>query len=450
MSEWKYPVFYVQNLEYIIKHNTLKSSFPSHNRELRRIVDEADSEAKQARKRINAETVEERKQEKFSLEKIKLAGEEASKSVLEMIETLFHQILRGLSYIISNEDGRYQAFMFVFSASLLALSIFMSREAVGLIFYLIKKSMTSPRLLRERGRAHNKTIDMCPVDSQALDVVLQENNMKQVIDICNIVRLGSKRNAPQRYILLHGRSGTGKSMTARAIATASNLPYAIMSGADIAPLQHLGPSEFSRVLCNCKKSGSVLIIDEAESALGKRLRDKKCLSTTDNHSESTYGASSSRDALNVFLSMTGETGGNMMLILTTSNPSALDEAVLDRCDHIIECSMPTMQERKELANRELNRRFQLSPVGSQRHSVHNWYKRRNKVLYYGHDFDINVATEQLSSDEMTFGFSGRELSSIIRAVQTAAYSDRCILTKGLWNKVVHNMCASVKAKRALK
>jgi ATPase family AAA domain-containing protein 3A/B len=404
--------------------------------------------------RIDAETKEERKQEHFSLEKIKVAGEEASKSMLEMIETLFTHLIQGLGYIVSEEDGRHQAFMFVAAASILALSISMSKEAIELIFYLLIRSLSMPRLVREWGRASDNGFYRRQIKSNLLkDVVLREKDKKQIEDICNIVDIGRKRNAPLRNILLHGSVGTGKSITARAIAEASNLPYAIMSGADIAPLGHQGPSELRRLLAwaSGKKNGGILVIDEAESALGKRLRETDASSkANEKESQANDASSSARDALNIFLGMTGETGGKLMLILTTSNPSALDSAVLDRCDHVICCSMPSSEERKEIIKRELEKRFKKQPLQCKGFGVRKLIMKPKEILSYGDDFDLSNATNHLSDDKMTGGFSGRELSTIIRALETAAYSDRCVLTMEIFNRVESEICSSIRTKKALK
>jgi len=421
-------------------------------REVDLIIDNGNAKVKDEKASIHADALEERKQESFSLEKIKVVGEEAKTSLLQTIEALFGHIIQGLAYALSEEDGRRQVFLFTIAATLLVFSVSIGKEAIELLFAVLMRSLSMPRLVREWGRNSSQ----CGEEPKSMlsNIVLQEVDMKHVEDLCYITRIGRKRKAPLRNILLHGSTGTGKSLTARAIAEASNLPYAIMSGADIAPLGRLGPSELQRVLtwASSRKHGGVLIVDEAESALGKRLRRTDTSAANQDKDIAAHDASSTaRDALNVFLSMTGDTGGNMMLILTTSNPSALDEAVLDRCDDVVCCSMPSRKERWGIIDTELKIRFQRRRTEERHYPLLRWFFRSRKILQYDGDFDIKIATHKLSEDKMTDGFSGRELSKIIRAVETAVYgSEGCTLTSELWDQVIVEMCDSIKAKKALK
>jgi len=107
-----------------------------------------------------------------------------------------------------------------------------------------------------------------------------------------------------------------------------------------------GPAELRRLLtwASKRRQGGIIIIDEAESALGCRTKAKADKAGADNSLENNRTAGYSRDCLNVLLSMTGSFG-NIMLILTTSNPNDLDEAVLDRMDEIIHLPLPPTDER---------------------------------------------------------------------------------------------------------
>ncbi len=424
-------------------------------REVKRIFENTKYEILNTRFRINAETEEERKQESFNLEKIKISGEEASKTMLKMIEAVFRHFIQGLGYIVFEKTGQYQAMMFIATSSLLALSISLGKEAIQLVFSLLIRSISMPRLVREWGRAGGRCVDIRKVNySVENDVVLKMEVKEQIDDICNVVNMGRKRNAPLRNILLHGGVGTGKSITARAIAESCKLPYAIMSGADIAPLGSQGPSELRRVLAwaNSRRDGGVLIIDEAESALGRRLRDTDDSPMAKEKEHYTKSASSfARDALNIFLGMTGETGGKLMLILTSSNPSSLDSAVLDRCDHVIFCSLPSKEERERIVMMELNKRFSTQPLHPGLFRLPKLLIRSNPPLNYGRDFDITSAIHTLSEDKMTDAFSGRDLSTIVRAVEAATYSsDDCTLTLEIWDRAVCEASESIKIKKSLK
>ncbi len=413
-------------------------------------------EAANERARIQAEASEERKQEKFSLEKIKVMGEEAKANLLQMIETIFNHLIQGLGYIISEEDGRKQALMFGGSTTLLVFSLSIAKEVISLLFLFLLRSLSMPRLVRQWGcgrRANSSSSN-----ERVNEVKFPPKEKKRIEELCNIIKLGRERNAPLRNILLHGKAGTGKSLTARAIAEYSQLPYAILSGSDIAPLGSHGPSELRRVLtwASSRRKGGIVIIDEAESALGKRIRtgNKGIQPSSDlRDSENMVSASSvARDALNVFLALTGESGGNFMLILTTTNPSALDEAVLDRCDDVICCCMPSKDQRKAILQQELEVRFKPQAAEINKNlisKIQNMILVPKAHLRYSPAFNVQSAIEKLSN-EPTSTFSGRELSKIIRAVESSVFaSDECTLTGSIWDQVVTEMCRNIKGKKNL-
>ena len=428
------------------------SIFDVNCREVAMLVNRVNFETMEEISRIHSDTELERTQEHFSLEKIKVAGEEAQKSMRIIIEGLFCHTIRAATYVLSESDGRRQVLLFICLSTTLLFAIHVGKEGAELLFSTVVERLSMPRLVREWGHGQSLNIK---VTAQIIrrGLVHGEREQKQLLDLFNIFKVGIFRNAPLRNVLLIGKSGTGKSMTAKAIAEASGLPYAIMSGSDIAPLCNLGPSELRRLLiwAESRRHGGILIIDEAESALGKRLRTSNAsFSRSDKDNKARSDSSAARDALNVFLSMTGETGGKIMLILTTSKPSALDEAVLDRCDEIIHCNLPSEMERREIISLELDKRFaQNTTMTKKEHSFRSWLTP-SRELYIAHDFAIAVAVDDLSGT-MTRGFSGRELATIVRAVATAVYgSDECLLTEKLWNNAVSDICISIKSKKMLK
>ena len=72
--------------------------------------------------------------------------------------------------------------------------------------------------------------------------------------------------------MLHGPPGTGKTMAAKRIAKWCGLEYAIMSGADVAPLQNDAVTELHKLFrwASRTKQGVLLFIDEADAFLSSR------------------------------------------------------------------------------------------------------------------------------------------------------------------------------------
>ncbi|CAM9678667.1 unnamed protein product [Hapterophycus canaliculatus] len=80
--------------------------------------------------------------------------------------------------------------------------------------------------------------------------------------------------------------------------------------------------------------GVVVVMDEAEAALGDRR--KRGMSEN------------ARSALNALLLCTGELRPGFFMVLTTSRPQDLDEAVLDRVDEVLHLPRPGLAERARL------------------------------------------------------------------------------------------------------
>ena len=201
-----------------------------------------------------------------------------------------------------------------------------------------------------------------------------------------------------------------------------------------------------------KGKGGIIIIDEAECALGSRCKINK---ESDNPTGALNGDSKSsscgysRDCLNVLLSMTG-TFGNIMLILTTSNPSELDEAVLDRMDEHIHLTLPTKQERFAILNKTFSCMFCSSEL-NEKEGWRSLFSRARSRAKYNQCFDVEAALSEMAEDSNTNGFSGRELKKAIRMMLYKCHaSDSGILDSSLWNKETRILCETFAAKHRLK
>jgi len=263
-----------------------------------------------------------------------------------MIQAVFHNLVQGFQYIFYTQHGRSQFVLFALTAALLAFALVLTKELVLLCFSLLQMLATTPSIVHEYGNLHPLSRRRSLNVGSRSKVVLPPLIEERLETICTSNLRAHQRGAPMRHLLLYGSSGTGKSLVAKMVARYTiNLPYAIMSGADMAPLRRRGPLELKRLLTWANARRAVIIIDEAESALRSRTRNVNNAATAvDDKNASGVGETNSigyaRDALNVLLGLTGSTKVDFMLILTTSHPSKLDEAVLNRMDDII---APTSQ-----------------------------------------------------------------------------------------------------------
>eukprot|EP00957_Ditylum_brightwellii_P158733 12081825-Ditylum_brightwellii.AAC.1 len=314
--------------------------------------------------------------------------------------------------------------------------------------------MTTPTLVREYGNMRMWSHPASRKNNRS-DIVLPKSLKKRLADLSNLTERARDRQARLRNILLHGPPGTGKTMVAKALAASTkDIPYALMSGADLSPLGRKGPSELKRLLSwgSKQRKGGIIIIDEAESALGSRVKNHDLTDDNSPHSASEKGNNLpvekklefANDSLNVLLSMTGDTSGTLMLILTTCNPSALDEAVLDRMDEIIYVPLPQEQERLALLAKEFQRIFYKMEPRKKWFTapIPRFFKKGNahQRIPMDNDFDAELSNKKLAKDCMTSGYSGRELCKIINGVANRVYaSDKCLLTADIWSRATKQL-----------
>lgn len=188
-----------------------------------------------------------------------------------------------------------------------------------------------------------------------------------------------------RGVLLVGISGCGKSLTAKAIATALNRPllrYDLNAGKD----KYVGASEANmrNDLAIIEAVGGVVWIDEIE---------KTTLASGAAGGAADGGVSS--DMLGALLSWMQERRGDAFLVATANDVSALPPELLrkGRFDEIFFVDLPTSAERSEILSAALREH------------------RRSAKL----DFAEIV--------EATAGFTGAEIAALVPDAMFAAFSD---------------------------
>lgn len=396
------------------------------------MVDAGEIESRVEVETIHAEYSVERENEHFALKQIDIMGKLRLEEIVSSIEAVFYHMADCFRHILT-EDGRRQFSFYCLAVAVVVFLTLTTREMISLGSAVALRFFTSPRLVRQFGNLSASYQIRSAAGSLPASIVLQPDLRDRVEKIIRVSAYASKRRFPLRNILIFGRAGTGKSVLAEAIANASTLPFALMSGADLAPLGSQGPAELRRLLMWAanKSTGGIIVIDEAEVALGSRA---KTANANPGHAadekESLAAGGYSRDCLNVLLSMTG-TFGNVALILTTTNPSRIDEAVLDRCDEIVHLSLPREGERRSLLRNHFHTNFVRQKHETCRERILAKFSSESpKARYDGH-FDVEKSLNDLARE--TKEASGRELvKHISTLVYRAHASESGVLTKYLW------------------
>lgn len=139
----------------------------------------------------------------------------------------------------------------------------------------------------------------------------------------------------RRKILLEGRSGTGKTLSAQVIATELSLPLYVV--------------QMDKLITKFMGETSVKlrqIFDSIESMTGVYLFDEFDAIGADRSLDNEVGEM--RRILNSFLQFIEQDTSDSIVIAATNNPNILDQALFRRFDDVLHYSMPTDSEIKIL------------------------------------------------------------------------------------------------------
>ncbi|CAN0519352.1 unnamed protein product [Ectocarpus sp. 12 AP-2014] len=309
---------------------------------------------------------------------------------------------------------------------------------------------------------------MAPSSPEALKgIVLPPDVEHRIRGIANSIRSSYRRGAPLPHVLIHGAPGSGKSVLARRLVGMCGLNTVVVAGGDVGSLGRNASSELSGLMRwaggggggsgSSRGRGVAVVMDEAEAALGDRR--KKGMSEN------------ARSALNAVLLSTGELRAGFLVVLTTSRPQDLDEAILDRVDEVVHLPTPGLPERARLIRQYfssylhhdppadfLGARAALgsaaaravrapaveatSPVGEREGSAAGgWHSRKSSTSSNSSNSNSNTGSRDIDDAAglmamlavRSEGFYGRDMAHFFSAVQAAVFgSEDCELTEALW------------------
>lgn len=178
------------------------------------------------------------------------------------------------------------------------------------------------------------------------DVVLPADRKLQLQEIVDNVRFASRVLGDWKFgerlpygrgvtVLLHGPSGTGKTMAALGIARQLNAQVLRVDLSRVVS-KYIGDTEknIDRVFADATRSGAVLLIDEAEALLGKRSEVKDA-----------HDRYANIEVAYLLQRMEAYEG---LAILTTNLRQNLDSAFLRRLRFLLEFPRPDVEAREEI------------------------------------------------------------------------------------------------------
>jgi SpoVK/Ycf46/Vps4 family AAA+-type ATPase len=153
-------------------------------------------------------------------------------------------------------------------------------------------------------------------------------------------KLEERGFAPRKKLLFSGPPGTGKTMTAKAMAGELKLPlYTIQLHGLISKFYGETASKLRRIFDAMPTTRGVYLFDEIDALAAARER-------SDDIGEA-------RRVLNSFLQFLEEDSGGSLVIAATNLPHILDRAVLRRFDLTLRYTLPNAEEAAEVIRRRL-------------------------------------------------------------------------------------------------
>lgn len=167
-----------------------------------------------------------------------------------------------------------------------------------------------------------------------LDDVVLEKSLRARLDY--LIRQQTKRDqlrehgkAPNRRLLLVGPPGSGKTMTAEALARSLNLNlYVVRLESMITRFMGETSAKLRLVFAEANRRRGVYLFDEFDAIGGRR--------------DATNDVGEMRRVLNSFLTMMEEpTATDSLIVAATNHTELLDRALLRRFDEVLQFEIPT-------------------------------------------------------------------------------------------------------------
>lgn len=333
--------------------------------------------------------------------KIQLNRKEERETKLKIRELTLNKIGNGIKMFISDKT-MFNRFIFGITSTLI-LSYAM-KKTINLSFQYIKNKLFTPKLVKETSKfSLNLTLQrvkhllfLRKNNNLIFQGLFFNSHLKNQLEVLSQTLINKKnffqknnKNIPFRNFLFYGPPGTGKTAFAKNLATKTGIDYAILTGADIAPLGVKAVVELNKVFdwANLSRKGVLLFIDESDAFLRKRNISNNSLSEN------------LRNAINCFLYRTGNQTNKFFFVLATNEPTLLDKAVQDRIDEIIKFDIPDIKQREEIF-------------------IYN-----AKIIFDKENFEIFTKNLKIIC-EKTQGFSGRECVKFIVTLYHSCFQRR--------------------------
>lgn len=211
--------------------------------------------------RYNIKAEVERKNLDLVKEKISIKEKERRTTNTELAKLSFEMIGQGLKQFIYDKTMIYRVIIAITGAYVVGIGC---KSMFNLLSKFLTAKFMTPKLIRETSRIPINKFYTIPINCLSKVKFICNSAMKKENDIFKGIILKSqleeqlkvisksiinrkKHFTPFRNLLLYGPPGTGKTLFAKQLAKKSGLDYAILTGADVAPLGTVAVSEIHKL-----------------------------------------------------------------------------------------------------------------------------------------------------------------------------------------------------------
>ncbi len=211
--------------------------------------------------RYNIKAEVERKNIGLVKEKIALKEKERRTTNTELAKISFSMIGQGLQQFIYDKTMIYRVIMGLTGAYVVGIGC---KSFFGLLSKFLSAKFMTPKLIRETSRIPLSKFYRIPIKNLSRyktalgninntekdifkGIILKPELENQLKIISKSIVNRKKHFTPFRNLLLYGPPGTGKTLFAKQLAKKSGLDFAILTGADVAPLGSVSVSEIHKL-----------------------------------------------------------------------------------------------------------------------------------------------------------------------------------------------------------
>lgn len=171
---------------------------------------------------------------------------------------------------------------------------------------------------------------------------VEQSLLKVVMEQRHLSKLLEHGLSPRRKILLVGSPGTGKTLTASALAGELGIPlFAVRLDALLTKFMGETAAKLRQIFDAVHSARGIYFFDEFDAIGGQRA--------------SLNDVGEVRRILNSFLVMIEEDTSNSLIIAATNHPQILDDALFRRFDDVIEYELPTPTQIAQVLTSRLGR-----------------------------------------------------------------------------------------------